>query len=113
MDSFINWSKDFTGKAATQKIKQQGTARKLVTMTIDTPIDVTLDEAILKDGQAIGYISSGGYAHHVGQSMAMGYVDTQFSDDGAALEVEILGQMCSATVRATPLYDPDGLRMRV
>ena len=34
------------------------------------------DEAILKDGKAVGYVSSGGYAHRVQKSMAMGYVET-------------------------------------
>jgi len=83
-----------------------------VTLTIDTPIDVSLDEAILNDGEAVGYVSSGGYAHHVGQSMAMGYVATDHAAPGTALEVEILGALYSAVVQGAPLYDPDGTRMR-
>ena len=89
MDGFINWNKDFTGKEATAKFKAEGVDRRLVTLTIDSPIDVTLDEAIIKDGKAIGYISSGGYAHHVGKSMAMGYVETQHSKAGTQVEVEL------------------------
>lgn len=112
MDVFINWKKDFVGKAATEGFKADGVARKLVTLTIDTPVDVTLDEAILKDGQAVGYISSGGFAHHVGKSMAMGYVASEHADAGATLEVEILGQMYPAEVQGAPLYDPNGGRMR-
>ena len=65
MDVFINWNKDFVGKAATQKLKDEGVARKLFTITVDSPIDVTLDEAVMVNGKAIGYITSGGYAHHV------------------------------------------------
>ena len=72
MDGFINWNKDFVGKAATEGFRDAGIDRKLVTLTIDTPVDVTLDEAILEGGKAVGYISSGGYAHHVGKSMGMG-----------------------------------------
>jgi dimethylglycine dehydrogenase len=112
MDVFINWNKDFVGKEATLKIKAAGVARKLVTLTIDTPIDVSLDEAILKDGNAVGYISSGGYAHHVGQSMAMGYVDAQYAADGSTLDVEILGDTYKAQVHESPVYDPSGERMR-
>ena len=52
--------------------RDAGPTIRLVTMTIDT--DVTLDEAILKDGECIGYVTSGGYEHHVQQSMALGYV---------------------------------------
>ena len=112
MDSFINWNKEFVGKEATAKFKAEGVERRLVTLTIDSPIDVTLDEAIIKDGNAIGYISSGGYAHHVGKSMAMGYVDTQHAQAGTRLEVEIIGDMYSAEIQGAPLYDPEGLRMR-
>ena len=112
MDSFINWNKDFVGKAATEQFAKDGVARKLVTLVIDTPIDVTLDEAILHNGEAVGYISSGGYAHHVGKSMAMGYVSSEHAVAGSQLDVEILGEMYKADVQAAPLYDPEGLKMR-
>lgn len=112
MDVFINWDKEFVGKDATLKIKQEGVARRLVTLTIDSPIDVTLDEAILKDGKAVGYISSGGYAHHIGKSMAMGYVTSEYTTTGTTLEVEIIGEFYPAVVQGTPLYDPRGARMR-
>ncbi len=112
MDVFINWKKDFVGKAATLKFKEEGVARRLVTLTIDTPIDVSLDEAVLKNGEAVGYISSGGYAHHVGKSVAMGYVTSEHAEPGTALQVEILGEFYLAEVQATALYDPDGIRMR-
>lgn len=82
-------------------------------MIIDTPdIDVVNDEAILKDGTCIGYVSSGGFAHHVGKSMAMGYVPPEFARDGTGLEVEINGQFYPARVTAHPLYDANGANMR-
>ena len=112
MDAFINWKKDFTGKAATERFRAEGAARKLVTLVIDTPVDVTLDEAILKDGEAVGYISSGGFAHHAGKSMAMGYVAAAHAAPGTALDVEILGETYRAEVQGAPVYDPDGGRMR-
>ncbi|MEO1407586.1 MAG: glycine cleavage T C-terminal barrel domain-containing protein, partial [Pseudomonadota bacterium] len=113
MDAFINWKKDFVGKAATETFKKEGVARRLVTMTIDVDgIDVTGDEAILKDGEAVGYVSSGGYAHRIGRSMAMGYVATEHSEAGSALSVEILGDLYAAEVQGAPLYDANGANMR-
>lgn len=112
MAGFINWNKDFTGKAATLLAQTADAPRKLITLVIDSPIDVTLDEAILKDGKAVGYVSSGGYAHHVGRSMAMGYVSADHAAPGTALEVEILGEMRTAIVQGAPLYDPEGIKMR-
>ncbi len=112
MDTFINWQKDFVGKAATEQIKANGIIRKLVTMVIETPIDVTLDEAVLSGDTAVGYITSGGYAHHVGLSMAMAYVHIDHASAGTVLDVEILGERYSATVHGAPLYNPSGALMR-
>ncbi|MGB0799116.1 MAG: GcvT family protein, partial [Planktomarina sp.] len=112
MDVFINWKKDFVGKQATLTAQTDGVSRKLVTLTIETDIDVTLDEAVLKNGKAVGYITSGGYAHHLGQSMALAYVDVNDSTPGTLLDVEILGEMKKARVEQTALYDPSGTQMR-
>ena len=90
LNGFINWTEEFVGKAAAQKQKTEPQVRKLVTITIDVDgIDVSNEEAILKDGQALGHISLGGYAHHVGRLVAMGYVSTEHSASGTRLEVEI------------------------
>jgi len=113
MDVFINWNKAFVGKQATEKIKSDGIARKLVTMIIDVEtMDVSNDEAILKNGEAVGYVSSGGYAHRIGRSMAMGYVNKAEAITGNTLEVEILGEMYPAEIQSTPVYDPNGSKMR-
>jgi len=113
MDVFINWKKDFVGKDAALAERQKGPARKLVTLVIDVDgIDVSGDEAILKDGAAVGYVSSGGYAHRVKKSVAMGYVITSTSNPGTKLQVEILGKMYSAEVQGAPLYDANGANMR-
>jgi dimethylglycine dehydrogenase len=113
LDVFINWNKDFVGKEAALKERDAEPMIKLVTMTIDTAdIDVSNDEAILKDGECVGYITSGGYAHHVQKSMALGYVPTEFAADGTELEVEINGEMYPARVVAGPMYDPSGDKMR-
>jgi dimethylglycine dehydrogenase len=119
LDIFIQWDKDFIGKAAAEAEAATGPDKKLVTMVIDTSnaegtgdIDVSNDEAIFKDGDCVGYITSGGYAHHVGKSMALGYVPPELAVDDTELEVEILGAKYPARVTSTALYDPNGGRMR-
>ena len=112
MDAFINWNKDFVGKQATLAIKEAGPTRRLVTLIVDSAIDVTLDEAVLKDGQAVGYITSGGYTHHVGKSMAMAYISADHAQPGTELDVEILGEFYKVQIQGAPVYDPDGAKMR-
>ena len=113
LDAFIDWNKDFIGKEAAERENRNGTKQKLVTLTIESEeIDVSNDEAILKNGEPIGYVSSGGYAHYVKKSVALGYVPTEHSKPGTKVQVEILGEMYNAEVQDKPLYDPDGARMR-
>ena len=113
MDIFINWHKDFVGKAATLAAKNTPPKQKLVTMVIDVDgIDVCNDEAILKDGKAVGYVSSGGYAYRVQKSMAMGYVQAEHASAGTKLHIEILGEFYQAEVLGGPIYDPNGANMR-
>ncbi len=82
-------------------------------MTIETnDIDVTGDEAIMKDGKCVGYITSGGYAHHVKKSMAMGYVPFELAKSNSEFEVEINGNLYKSKVQSEPLYDPSGKKMR-
>ncbi len=113
LDIFINWNKDFVGKKASLKEKKEGIKKKLVTMVIDTlDIDVTNDEAILKNNKCVGYITSGGYAHHVKKSMALGYVPIELSKHDTILDVEINGDLYKAKVTDKPLYDSNGGKMK-
>jgi dimethylglycine dehydrogenase len=113
LDAFIDWNKDFIGKKAAAAEREKGPAKKLVTLVIDIDErDVVNDEAILKDGVCVGYVSSGGYAHHAGKSMAMGYVPPELATDGMPLTVEVGGAMYLAHVVAQPLHDANGGRMR-
>jgi dimethylglycine dehydrogenase len=113
MEVFINWKKDFVGKESTQAIRAWGPKQRLVTMTIEVDgIDVSNDEAILKDEKAVGYISSGGFGHRSGKSIAMGYVSADHAAPGTVLQVEILGELYTAEVLGWPIYDPNGAKMR-
>jgi dimethylglycine dehydrogenase len=69
-------------------------------------------ESIMKDGAAVGYVTSGAYGHCIEKSLAAGYVPSALAKDGARFEIDILGEMRAATVRLQPLYDPQGLRLR-
>lgn len=115
LDAFIAFDKeaDFIGKAAALAERERGPRMKFVTLVMETDnIDVSHDEAIFHGGGCVGYVTSGGFAHHIGQSIALGYVPAELARDGEAFEIELLGEMKPARLAAAPLYDPDGDRMR-
>ncbi len=113
LDSFIEWEREFTGRDAALAERRDGPAKRLVTMTVETDdIDVSGDEAILSGDDAVGYVTSGGFAHHCGLSVAMGYVPADLARPDTQLRVEINGAMHAATVQGRPLYDANGGKMR-
>jgi dimethylglycine dehydrogenase len=115
LDAFVAFDKPagFIGKEAALAERKRGPSKKLVTLVVETKdVDCVADEPIFHDGNCVGYVTSGGYAHWVKKSMAMGYVPTALAQHGTKLEVELLGEFYPATVTATPLYDPNGGKMR-
>src|SRR3546814_19426687 len=99
---------DFIGRDDAAREKEDGPRRRLVTFTVDaTDADVIGDEPIWRDGAVVGWVTSGGYAHHRGRSVALGYVPSGMANDGA-FEIEILGERRPARPQATPLFDPEG-----
>ena len=114
LDYFVKFDKgDFIGKEALLKQKQEGPPTRLVMMVVDAgDADAYSDECILKDGQPVGRVTSGGWGHRVDQSLALGYVRTDLATPGTSLEVEILNEMRPARVVKAPVYDPGHQRLR-
>ncbi|WP_170371390.1 GcvT family protein [Ruegeria arenilitoris] len=115
LDRFISFSKnvDFIGRAVAEAERAEGTARKLVAFEVKAEdADVNAYEPIWHDGAVVGFCTSGGYSHFAQKSVAMGFLPTGLAADGLAVEIEILGQMRKARVLTSPLFDPDGARMR-
>ncbi len=116
LDSFIRFNKpvDFIGKAAAAAEKARGSEKRLVALVVDSDgvADVNRDEPLFHGGDCVGYVTSGGYAHFVGKSVALGYVPAMLARPGEKFEVEILGERRPARVQAEPLHDPSGSRMR-
>jgi dimethylglycine dehydrogenase len=105
----------FIGHEAAAAEQAAGPARRLVTFTIAAKdADVMGDEPIWLGDRAIGWVTSGGYAHWSRASVALGYVPTELlaSTPPDGFEIEVLGDRVQAVVRTEPLFDPTGERMR-
>lgn len=115
LDRFISFKKstEFIGRQAALSERERRPEKTLVMLELeDTGVDAIHDEPIAHNGECVGYITSGGYAHYVGRSMALGYIPTGLASTGNAFEVELLGNWIPAKLVPEPLYDPDGSKMR-
>jgi dimethylglycine dehydrogenase len=115
LDRFVSYNKpvDFIGKEAAAKEKAEGPTRRLCTFVVDADdADVWGDEPIWVDDEVVGFVTSGGYAHHVQKSVAIGFLPVGLIEDGRKVQIEILGEMRNATMISEALFDPKAERMR-
>jgi len=104
---------NFIGKNAAIKEKKLGGDLRLRTFLVEAiNADVIGDEPIWFIDKVKGWVTSGGYAHYSGVSVAMGYVPKEIADEVHGWSIEILGNICSATLQTEPLFDPSGKIMK-
>jgi len=116
MDRSLKLDHEFIGREAVEAEMAAGPKRSLVYLAIDPdpdePADVIGDEPIWHDGHVVGWVTSGGYAHHTATSLGFGYVPAVLATAGAEFEVEIIGHRRPARLLTEPVLDPTGERMR-
>ncbi|PWE57059.1 glycine cleavage system protein T [Metarhizobium album] len=112
---FVALSKDadFIGKQPAVAEKAEGGALRLRTFVVEArDADVIGDEPIFLNGEVKGWVTSGGYAHASGLSVAIGYVPKEIADEADGWTIELLGEMLPARLQPQALFDANGSRMR-
>lgn len=114
LDRFVRLDKPaFPGREALLRERARGPAARLVPLLVESAdADAPPAASVLREGERIGLVTSGGFGHRIGRSIALAYVATPLARAEEKLEIMILGRSCPATVAAEPLYDPDNARLR-
>jgi len=118
MDRVLKFDHDFIGRDAVEAEKAAGGPKRKLTMFVvdpdpDSPADVIGDEPIWHHDTVVGWITSGGYAHYSGVSLAWGYIPTELAEPGmTGFDIEIIGNRRPARLQLEPILDPSGSRMR-
>ena len=102
---------DFIGKKAVIDKKECGLEKRLVQFQLTDPEPLLYhNEPIMRDGEIVGYISSGNYGHKLGGAIGMGYVPCKSESPEELLsskfEIDVSGTICAAKASLKPLYDP-------
>lgn len=104
----------FIGREAYLGTRGETPRLRLVSVAIEgTEIDAVGDEPLLLGGDAVGWVTSGSYGHHLRRSLALGYIPHDLADPADGLEIEILGKRHPVSVSGAGPYDPEGKRMRM
>ncbi len=112
---FVDWRREgFVGReAALAERAAGGGSLRLVGFAVQAAdADAVGDEPIWHDGTVVGVVTSGGYAHGIGGSLALGYVPKALSQANGGFEIEIMGERRPAHRLDGAAFDPEGARMR-
>lgn len=108
---------DYIGREAVEKKREAGLQKRLVQFRLNDPEPLLYhNEPIIRDGEIVGYLSSGAYGHHLGGAIGLGYVPCA-GETGAELlrsdfEIDIMGVRVKADASLKPMYDPNSTRVR-
>jgi dimethylglycine dehydrogenase len=112
MERFVALEKDFVGKAATLRAKQEGPPSRLVYLAVDAvDNDCYGNEPVYRGDRLVGITTGGAYGHAVGQSLAFAYLEPELAQaDG--LHVLMMGRRCAARILPEPAWDARNARPR-
>jgi 4-methylaminobutanoate oxidase (formaldehyde-forming) len=108
----------FIGRDGVLRRLEAGLTRRLVQFRLTDPAPLLFhNEAILRDGQIVGPVTSGNYGHFLGGAVGLGYVPCAGESDEDILasryQIEVAGRRFDAVASLTPMHDPHSERVRM
>ncbi|PVA07844.1 GcvT family protein [Thalassorhabdomicrobium marinisediminis] len=109
---------DFIGRAAVLAKQEAGLDSRLLQFRLTDPEPLLYhNEPILRDGEIVGYLSSGAYGHTLGGAIGLGYVpcrgETAAEVLASTYEIDVMGTRVRAEASLKPMYDPKSERVKV
>jgi 4-methylaminobutanoate oxidase (formaldehyde-forming) len=103
---------DFIGRDILMQKQGQPLVKTLAGFMVDDPSVVLLGrETILRNGEPVGYLTSGGYGYTVGKNIGFGYVRNPAGVNDEWLtsgryELVVAMETVPASIQTGPVYDP-------
>ena len=124
LESGLGWAvklktaHDFKGRAAMERQRANGVHKMLAAFTVDPSVVLLGRETIYRDGERVGWLTSGGFGYTLDRSIGYGYVRNAAGVTadfvlGGAYELEVATERVAAEVSLKPLYDPGMRRIKI
>ena len=107
----------FKGRAAMEAQKKAGVKKLLAGFTTAPEINLLGRETIFRNGERVGWLTSGGFGHTIDKSIGYGYVRNEAGVTrnyvlGGTYELEVASEMVKCDMHLSPLYDPKMERVK-
>jgi len=94
----------FIGQQALKRIAETGPARRLVGLAMEGRRTPREGMSILKDGTAVGTVTSGCLSPTLGHPIAMAYIETAHAGEGQTLAIDFGSRTVEARIVPLPFY---------
>ena len=114
----LNSDIDFLGRKAAEAVRGAPLKKRLAGFTVeDREVVLVGRETILRNGEPVGYLTSGGYGYSVDRPLGFGYVRNSAGVDDAFLaegkyELVVANERFAASLQSEPVYDPGNQRVK-
>ena len=114
LDRFVDYEKpDFVGRDAVLRQREGEAVWHFAGFVIEGgDADPLAGDPILRNGECVGHVTSGGTGFRLAERLALGYVMREHVEPGREFEIEILGDRRRAISSPIPFYDPGNARLR-
>ena len=107
----------FKGRDAIVRQQEAGVHKLLAAFTVDPSVVLLGRETIYRDGERVGWLTSGGFGYTIDRSIGYGYVRSTAGVTrdwllAGAYELEVANERVPATASLQPLYDPTNARVK-
>ncbi|WP_113447794.1 GcvT family protein [Rhizobium cremeum] len=108
---------DFLGRSALEAVAGQPLKKRLMGFTAGPDVVLLGRETILRNGEPVGYLTSGGYGYTLGKAIGYGYVRNAegVSDDyltSGSYELVVAMEKVPAEIHLGPMFDPGMERIK-
>lgn len=100
----------FIGRETMQQQRIEGVKKRMACFTCDADVVLLGRETIYRNGERVGWLSSGGFGYTVNKSIGYGYIRNQSGVTDSYImhgtyELEVATKRIRCDVHMTPLYD--------
>lgn len=112
LDRWIDWGKGYSvGVEAAMSLPWPDPYYCTLKIDADKADSCGFEPVHLQD-RLIGMTTSGGFGHRTGSSLALAMIESEFTETGTNMTVDVAGERRDAMVIPQSPYDPTGARMR-
>ena len=101
---------DFLGRDALAATKEAGPQQRLCLFTLEERAELFGAEPILHEDRVVGIVTSGGYGHRVGKTIALAYLPVEETQH-EVFAIAAFGKEFPVKRHSRAVYDPERQRV--